>query len=185
MFWLLYACTDLTKPTNTDAREEMITRVSLEFIDTQDHSEIFVWSDPQDGTDPQIDTITLENMEYSVFVSFWNDLSNPAENITEEVLAESEEHQIFFLGDIETIYAMNDSALLEQEYADQDGMGLPVGVENFIRVLQSGEGTVQIGLRHMPKEDDIGTKAAFSSTDSLPGSWDVFVDFPVVIPVGN
>lgn len=188
---LLVACGDVEKPDETNP-EEVITTVGLVFTpDSGGAASEFRWADPENDGSPVIDDIMLTDGEsYTLAVSFLNELEDPAEDITEEVDAESDQHQVFFTGSAVEGPATgeNASAVVSQAYDDTDANGFPVGLSNLIGTLGAGSGTFTVTLRHMPPEDGSDVKTgelagdvATGGIESLPGDTDATVDFSLMV----
>ena len=132
------ACTDTENP-GEENETEVITTVELRFAPTDGGAEqVFSWSDPENDGDPVIDDIVLSDaLDYDLSVSFLNELADPTEDITEEVDAESDVHQVFFTGSAVRSPSTgdNEGAIISQEYEDTDANGLPVGLESAIATL--------------------------------------------------
>jgi hypothetical protein len=90
---LLAACGDVKNPEEVNA-EEVITTIALTFTPTSGGAALeFAWADPENDGSPVIDDILLSDADdYTLTVSFLNELEDPAEDITEEVDAESDQH---------------------------------------------------------------------------------------------
>ncbi|MFZ5482014.1 MAG: type 1 periplasmic binding fold superfamily protein [Myxococcota bacterium] len=187
----LAACGDVTKPEETNP-QEVITTVALTFTPASGGVPLaFAWADPENDGDPVIDDVVLSDAEdYGLAVSFLNELEDPAEDITEEVAAESDEHQIFYTGSaIEgPATGENAGAVVAHAYDDSDANGLPVGLSNTISTLGVGNGTLTVTLRHLPPENDVATKTATLAEDvaaggfeAIPGETDAQVEFPVLV----
>lgn len=187
MFVLLaLACADTENPEETNP-EEVITTVRLDF----GSGGSFSWSDPENDGNPAVDVIQLADASaFTLRVSFLNELEDPAEDITEEVDAESDQHQIFFTGSAVEGPATGDNAaaVLTQAYADQDAAGFPVGLENEVATVLAGSGVLTVTLRHLPPVDgepvktgSLAEDVASGGTAALPGETDVSVDFDVVV----
>lgn len=143
---------------------ELITTVQLDFTKrgTDDRS-TFTWEDADGpgGEIPIIDTVRLDdNSVYDVEVSFWNKSVTPAENITEEVRGESENHRVYY-------EASAASGILINGY-DNDTGGVPLGIQSVWTTTGSSEGTVMVVLRHYPN----GGKAADDPMNSPKSSTD-------------
>jgi hypothetical protein len=160
--------------------QEVITTVTLTFLSNGGAIPpvTFEFDDPDgDGGDPPVvDPVVLAAGEYTMRVAFENRLETPAEDITLEIADESDDHLILFTG----------TAPLEQEYADTDANGLPVGLESQV-VATVGSGELTVTLRHMPPElppvKDAGTVelAQTEGIDAIGGSTDAQVTFPVTV----
>lgn len=184
---LLAACGDVENPEEVNA-EEVITTVALTFTPTAGGDPVeAAWADPENDGSPVIDDIVLSDADdYTLAVSFLNEIEAPPEDITEEVDAESDQHQVFFTGTAVEGPATgeNASAVISQAYDDTDANGFPVGLTNSIVTLAVGSGTLTVTLRHLPPENDTPVKTgtlaedvAAAGIESLPGEADASVDF--------
>ena len=189
LFSLLFACSDVEKPHDHDHdhEHEVMTTVVLTFTNTSDSTETsYTFVDLQDGSDPTVDTIELaQDASYDVAVTIFNELEDPAEEVTPEILDEDDEHQFFFNGDVD---GCSDNALYSHEYLDEDANGLPVGLSSSIVALAEGSGELLVSLRHMPTEDGVSVKVAgledemcAGNESALPGAWDFSVTFPLEV----
>jgi len=187
MLLLFFACSDVDNPVDDqDHDQELITTVSLELTPPGGEVVEAKFVDFQDGSAVSIDEIRLlTNLEYSLQVLVLNDLEEPIEDITAEILDEAEEHQFFFTGSIE---GCSDQALVQHSYIDQDSNGLPIGVESSLVTLSTGQGELRVSLRHMPPEDGQTVKVSgledelcAGNETSIPGDWDVRVTFPLFV----
>lgn len=172
--------------------EEVITTVTLDFAPEGGGAAVAAeWDDPDGngGAGPTIDPIDLaDGTTYTLTVGFENRLEDPAEIITEEIVDESDQHQIFFTGTAVDGPASNeDGAPLTQTYADEDANGLPIGLENSI-VAAAGTGELTVTLRHLPPVNDVAVKTAELAQEvldtgfgSLAGSTDAQVNFTVTV----
>ncbi len=198
-FWLALAlagCADTTKPgagDDDDHDHEVITSVVLDFIAQDGGDDVqATWSDPENDGSPTIDDITLASGgAYVLSVSFLNELHEPAEDLTAEVEEDGVVHQLFFTGDAVQGPATGDnpSALMTQAYGDADDNGLPLGLDNDVAVVASGNATLTVTLRHMPPEagtavktEDAAATVASSGFAGLGGDSDAQVDFAVTVP---
>lgn len=173
LLFSIFACGHVKDVHDHDHDEELITRIVLVLEDGNGDVQSFTWSDPeQDGT-PEIDTITLSAQStYQVAVSFWNDLSDPVEEMTPEVASEAEEHMVIVMP----------QDLLTVSVIDKDANGADLGLEQEWVTSDVGEDTLSLGLRHMPEQDGVSVKpTTFTDVESLSGEWDVLVDFPLLV----
>lgn len=186
---LALACSDVSNP-GEDNEQEVISTVTLTFTPDAGDAATFVWTDPENDGDPVIDPITLGAAgAYTLTVAFQNDLADPPEDITAEVDAESDEHQVFFTGTAVSGPASDSaSALLEHAYADTDANGAPVGLVNDITLLGPGSGDLTVTLRHLPPQGGVPVKTADLAADALaggigalPGETDASVTFDVTV----
>jgi len=187
---LALGCTDASNPSETN-ENEVITTITLHF-EPQSGGDAFeaVWTDPENDGSPVIDDLVLDEGEtYDFSVSFLNGLESPPEDITAEVASESDEHQVFFLGEgVAGPASESEPAILTHAYTDTDPNGLPIGLQNTLIAETNGAATLQVVLRHLPMENDVATKTedlagtvASSGVGALPGDSDADVSFPVIV----
>jgi hypothetical protein len=155
-----------TKPTND---EELITTLKLKFHNQSDSSVfsefIFRDTDGEGGNAPiQWDTIRLNPGKYWVSASLLNE-SNPndIENITEEIVAEADEHCFFYNHNLHR---------LTVDYAD-NYFGLPLGLATNWDAQSAESGTITVVLKHMPD--------GIKKVDPLVGDTDLEVKFNIEI----
>lgn len=147
-FW---SCSDDDDPAPID-EEETITTLTAVLAETGG-STVTLQSRDLDGDGPDAPVITVSgplsaNTTYTGAITLLNETESPAENITEEIEEEDEEHQFFFAttGNINSV-----------TYADQDGDGNPVGLSFVLTTGDAGAATITITLRHEPKKPNDGT----------------------------
>ena len=165
---------------------EVITTMILTFTPGPIVAE-FNDADGDGGMPPTIDPVNLPAGNYTLTVGFENRLVMPPEPITEEVRDENFEHLLLFTGSAVVGPATtNTSGPITQSYADMDRNGLPVGLTDNI-VATPGTGTMTVTLRHMPpelppqKSATTLMDAQSNGVDSLGGSSDALVNFPVTV----
>ncbi len=147
--------------------QELITTVSLTFVDQNSVSSVFqfVDLDGPGGNPPIIPDIILEDNEtYQLFVAFLDE-SDPGnvKNITEEVEEESNEHLVCFEGS-----GFNILPLAQ----DTDDNGDPLGLISSLTTGDSGPGSLRVLLKHEP-DKGVGDPCSTGETD-------VDVTFPVI-----
>lgn len=190
---LVPACTDVETPDGDGHGHEhgLVTTVDLVFTpDGGGDAQTFTWADPEDDGDPIVDPIVLSEGVYTLDIQLFNELEDPVEEVTPEVLEEGEEHQIFLTGSGVQSEATGDNpaALLDVSYGDSDAGGLPLGLVHDVTTLQTGDRELVFTLRHLPEEDGSATKVAGLAEDvaaggfgSIPGGTDVTVNFDVTV----
>ncbi|MFK7927556.1 MAG: hypothetical protein AB8H79_05180 [Myxococcota bacterium] len=187
----LLGCNDTNTP-DPDDEQEVITTVVLTFTPSEGGDPVVArWADPEQDGDPAIDDIELVlGTDYSLDVEFLDEASTPAEDITEEVKEEGDEHQVFITGNAIAGPATLATAdvPLTHAYDDTDGNGNPIGLENSIEATEAGSGVVTITLRHLPEQDgtpiktaDLASEVASSGFGTLPGDNDVQVSFNATV----
>ncbi len=171
----------LTSCSNDDAapfvnEEEVITTLTATF--TPDAGEtVVLTSRDLDGDGPNAPVLTVSGdfiagTTYSGAITFLNETESPAENITEEVHEESDEHQIFF----------QQSGLGTITYADQDINGNPVGISFTFNANETpATGNLTITLIHEPNKNAEGV--ADGIITNAGGSTDATATFQVAVVV--
>lgn len=148
--------------------EELITTVELTFQNSTDSNDvrIFKFADPDGdgGNAPTLfDTIKLEaNSSYTLGVRFLDESKTPAEDITEEVREEADEHLVCYTsaGNITTTIT------------DQDGNNQALGLRATVQTQEAQQTNFMVSLKHQP-----GVKNGSCNV----GETDVEVDFTAVI----
>jgi hypothetical protein len=174
MLLLFISCND-DDPTPVN-EEEVITTVRLTFIPISGGTPIIAnWKDldGDGGNAPTVEPVILaKNTTYSMNVQFLNEQESPAEDITEEVEEEANEHQVFFT---------NTVTGLTIEYNDTDNGNQPIGLKNVVKTLGAGSGTIKVILKHEPNKNAAGVAAG--DVTNAGGDTDVETNpaFPVTI----
>ncbi len=182
-----------------DHESEVISRVTLTFTPDGGGEAIVASFDDPDGDGGVSGTsepITLAaGTTYTMTVEFLNALEDPAEDITEEVMEEAEEHLVLVYGSGVTGPAgIGDSVLVSHAYADvesdyganAEGDDLPVGLANTITASNVGSADLQVMLRHLPELNGQPQKTAdlidsFASGGAVAGEVDANVSFELTV----
>lgn len=137
---LFTACKD--DDPQPENEQELITTLRLTFTPTGAAPIVVTYKDT-DGTGPtapSVQPINLKaNTTYNLKVEALDESKNPAVDITEEIEEEDDEHQFFF---------QVTGANLTVTYADMDGNGRPIGLNNTAVTTTAGSGTLKVILRH-------------------------------------
>ena len=191
LLFALFACSDVEDSSQNENMNEVMTTVELTFTDGDGGESVFVWADPDNTANPTIDDIILSDAsDYTLTLRFLNELEDPTEDVTPEISDEEDEHYVFITGDAVTGPATEDNAnaLVEHMYADEDVNGLPIGLENDIMTLATGEGEFTVTLRHMPlqngetvKTADAPELVATEGFSAIGGANDVSVTLPITV----
>ncbi len=154
--------------------EELITTLIYTLTPTGGGAEVvlrFQDLDGDGGDAPIISTDTMAaNTTYTGEITLLNELVNPADSISNEVAEEDEEHQFFFLHDL------NDMTI---DYADVDGNGNPIGLATDLVTINAETGQLTIILRHEPAKDAAGVSDG--DITNAGGETDIEVTFDVVV----
>ncbi|HEY3404066.1 MAG TPA: hypothetical protein VGK59_11800 [Ohtaekwangia sp.] len=165
---IVFSCKDDPQPVN---EEELITTliVDLTPIGGGEPLELKFFDEDGDGDiDPIITPSLAElnaNTNYTAEITLLNETLSPAEDITEEVEEEMNDHLFCF-----TVTGSD----VMVSYEDEDENGHPVGLVTEWEAGDSGTaGVIQIVLRHQP-----GTK---NGDCPGPGDSDIQVEFPIQV----
>lgn len=151
--------------------EEVITTLNLTL---QSGAEtIVLTSQDLDGDGPNAPTITVSgNLDvstvYNGTVEFLNETESPADDITEEVEEEADEHQVFY-----TPSSGVDAAITYGNFdSDNNALGTVITLTTG---ATAGTGTLTVTLRHEPTKPNDGTLSAAG------GETDIQVTFPITV----
>ncbi|TAE49521.1 MAG: type 1 periplasmic binding fold superfamily protein [Cytophagia bacterium] len=156
---------------------ELITTVKLTFtrldannVPVTNQTPIVVtWKD-MDGTGSGAPVLSgsvnlMSNTSYNISTEFLDETKNPAENITTEISAEKEAHQVFFIRSTTTIFSTF-------SYLDFDANTKPVGLQTRITTASTASnGTLRVVLRHEPNKNGVGVSGG--DITNAGGSTDV------------
>jgi hypothetical protein len=167
----------MTSCTDDDAvtiinEEELITTVELELTNSADATNVVLFKSVDiDGEGPDNPVITITgtvnaNSTYQGAVRFLNESIAPSENITEEVIEEGDEHEVFYSS------SLADFSITK---IDLDANGNPLGVITTLQTGAIGTGTLTVVLRHEP------TKPNDNTLIGAGGETDVQVSFTLAV----
>jgi hypothetical protein len=150
--------------------EEFISTIYISLIGAAGDEVNLIWQD-LDGDEPNEPVITVLgefNRNYAYFgsITVLNETVDPAENYTEEILEEGQEHQFF--------YQFSEGLDITSQYTDTDSDGNPIGVQFILLTGSAGSGDFTVILRHEPMKPNNGL-------DDAGGATDIYVTFPIMI----
>jgi hypothetical protein len=153
--------------------EEVITTVKA--VLKTDSQTITLESKDIDGDGPTAPKVTVSgnltpNTTYNGTVEFLNEISNPVKNITQEVLTEGVEHQLFFQAP---------AVLGTFTYNDADANAKPIGLKFILKTGEAGKGEMTVTLRHEPNKNADGV--ATGNIKNAGGETDAEVIYPIEI----
>ncbi|MFM7078918.1 MAG: hypothetical protein ACKOYC_03905 [Bacteroidota bacterium] len=162
---------DDTDPNNPgDPNEsELITTIKMTFQDTSgtspDRQFVFKDADGDGGNPPSVfDTIRIDSQKvYDVTVLLLDESKVPADTISNEVLAEAEDHMFFFF---------QSGVNINTTYLDADANGIGLGLVSRWISGASSTGISRVVLKHQPGIKD-GTFG--------PGETDIDISFPSIV----
>jgi hypothetical protein len=156
--------------------EEVITTLTVTLVEEGTGDEKILQYRDLDGDDgPNPPVITVENLlantTYSGSIQFLNEQETPIEDITEEVIEEADEHQVFFVNasSLNTTFA----------YSDADADNNPIGVEFSLVTGDASNGNLSIILIH--DGDKFADGAAEGILTNVGGETDIEANFNLVI----
>ena len=154
-------------------QEELITTLTYRLTpDDGGDAVVFSFQDldgDEGGMAPVVSVQPLTaNTQYTGTLTLLNEAEDPAENITEEVLEEGVDHQVFYQSGISGLVV---------EYADTDDGGDPIGLETTLTTGAAGSGNLTITLRHEPIKD--ATDVDKGVITNAGGETDIQVTFVV------
>lgn len=159
---LIFSCSDDDTPPAPVNEEEVITTMTITLQDPIGNEIELKTYDP-DGNGPTEPAVTVSGplsvaTLYAGTIELLNETESPAEDITEEIAEEADEHQFFF--------NLSGGLNAETEYVDFDSNGNPVGLTFVLATTNAGSGTFTVTLRHEPNKPNDGTlSGAGGSTD--------------------
>lgn len=149
--------------------EEVITTLRVNL--TSAAGSVTLQSVDADGDGPDAPVVSVvgtvvANTEYAGTVTFLNETESPAEDITEEVEEEDDEHQVFF--------TVGGGLNVTTEYGNFDGDGNPLGTVLTLTTGDVSTGNFTVTLRHEPTKPNTGLADAGGETD-------IEVTFPITV----
>jgi len=126
-----------------------------------------------DGPNPPVITSPelMANTTYQGSIELLNETESPAEDITEEVAEEDDEHQFFF--------QVIGNADIMVTYTDMDDDGNPIGINFTLTTGAASTGSLTIVLRHLL--DKNAANVSDGDITNAGGDTDIEVTFPIVI----
>lgn len=168
---IMFSCNDDDDiiPVN---EEEVITTMTVTLAPAGGGTNITLETRDLDGDGPNPPVITVSGnlatgITYNGTIVLLNETEDPAENITEEVEEEDDEHQFFY-----TIGGALDAST---NYSNFDGDGNPLGTEFSLDAGDASSGTLTFTLRHEPMKPNAGLVDAGGETD-ISASFNVTIE---------
>jgi hypothetical protein len=166
----MLGCSDDDTTPEIINEDELITTVILTLTpDSGDQVVLTTIDLDGDGPDEPVTTVVgnfSENTQYQGAIQFLNETEDPAEDITQEVIEEADEHQVF--------YTTTEGLNIQTTYEDQDSQGNPLGVQITLFTGAASEGSLTVTLRHEPVKPNDGLESAGGETD-ISTSFDVSI----------
>ena len=139
--------------------EELITTITAVFTPEGGGSAVTLNSRDLDGDGPNAPEITIsgpfaQNTTYNGVVAFTNESVSPVEDITAEIVAEAEDHQIFY----QTTGSLPDF-IYSTTAENVDANGKPIGLQTVFTTTTAATGVLKISLIHLPNKTAAGVAA--------------------------
>ena len=168
--FLYFSCSDDDDAPEPINEEEVITTMTVTLVAHDGSGVVTMQTQDLDGDGPGLPELTVSGpisaaSSYSGSIVWLNEMEDPAEDVTEEILEEADEHQVFFsASDLDIDFV----------YSDFDSNDLPLGTQFILAPNSSGSGTITITLVHEPTKPNDGL-------DTAGGSIDIQTTFPVTV----
>lgn len=171
---LLVSCNKDDNPIQPVNEEEVITTVTTTLIGGG--QTITLRSRDLDGDGPNAPVVSVSgnlaaNTTYTGTVTFLNEIANPINDITVEVLAEGVDHQLFF--------QPTPAGLGTFTYTDLDANGKPIGLQFTLLTGTTISGNLLVTLRHEPNKSAAGV--SLGNIANASGATDAEVSYPIVV----
>ena len=167
----MIGCSDDDSAPEVINDEELITTVILTLTQESGDQVVLTTVDLDgDGPDEPVTTVVgnfSENTIYDGTVAFLDESGEEVEDITQEVIEEADEHQVF--------YTISEGLNIQTNYEDQDSQGNPLGVQITLSTGAASEGSLTVTLRHEPVKPNDGLESAGGETD-ITTSFDVTIE---------
>lgn len=177
---LLSACSDDDDAPQVINEEEEITTSKVYLTPAGgEEFEAFSYADLDGGvSDPVVSTSELQaNTTYTGRVEFLNENEEPVEDVTEEVIEEGDEHQVFYLPANSLDFTIQYNMLGENIDAD----GNPIGVEFTLETGSASQGNFTVLLIHEGNKFAEGASDGIYNEDLVGGETDIEVTFNITI----
>lgn len=130
-----------------------------------------------EGANPPVITVSSpfeKNKTYNGAVTFKNELANPAEDITPEILEEGVDHQLFYqkTGTLNPFTYGTASSNFDKN-------GKPIGLQSVFATTGAASGNLTITLRHTPNKS--GANVSAGDITNAAGSTDAEVSFSISV----
>ena len=135
--FLYFSCNDDDDTPEPINEEEVITTMTVTLVNMMDGTDVVTMQTQDlDGDGPNEPDVNVSGPisaghTYTGSIVWLNEMEDPAENITEEIIEEQDEHQVFFSAA---------GVGIDFDYVDFDSNGHPVGTQ-FTLTAAEGPGS--------------------------------------------
>lgn len=171
---LFTACKKDKVETPAPVEQELITTIKLNVTGDGGFSKTFTYKvengfgSTTQGNIIKDDIVLAPNKTYNVSVELLNEKVSPVENITEEVVGESDEHLFLFQSNPAT-----GNGAISFSDGSKDANGSPFNQAIKFNTATAGDGALTLTLKHQP------TNKAATTPDAAGGETDVEATFAV------
>lgn len=167
------SCSDDDSAPEVINEEEVITTLNVYLTSGQESVTLTSYDADGDGPNEPVLSVSgnlAANTTYVGTLEFLNQTVDPVEDITEEIVEESDDHQVF--------YSYN-SFINNVTYTDEDANGFPLGVDFTLTTGDAGEAVLALELIHLPIKDAEGV--AEGDSTNAGGGTDFSATFNVTV----
>jgi hypothetical protein len=170
---------DNDAPASPVNEEELITTITAIYTPVGGGTAVTLQYKDLDGDGPNKPVSTISgafetNKTYNGSVTFKNELVNPVDNITLEIIEEGEEHQIFYQK-TGTLNAFTYGTAA----SNLDKNGKPIGLESVFTTTSAAAGILKITLKHEPNKSAAGVSAG--DMTNAGGATDAVAEFSITV----
>ncbi|MEH6679248.1 MAG: type 1 periplasmic binding fold superfamily protein [Sediminicola sp.] len=170
---VLTACSNDDDAPEIVNEEEVITTLTVTLVPEGGGESIILQTQDLDGEGPNAPVVTvsgnlMEGTEYNGSLVVLNETESPAENITEEVEEEADEHQFLF--------TVGGNLDVTTTYTSFDGNDDPLGTSFDLTANSASSGTLTVTLRHEPKKPNDGTLADAGGETDISATFSLIVE---------
>ncbi len=150
------------KENKVDPNEgELITTLKVSLVEQGTTTpQVFVFKDidgPGGQAPGQFDSVIINaGKTYNASIQFLNESVSPADDITLEVNAEADDHQVYYESSTPELVVTN---------LNTDANGLPLGINSTWTTGSTAKGTIRITLKHKPGAKAAGDPVSKGETD--------------------
>ncbi len=159
---LLASCSKDNETPEAVNEEELITTLKVTLVPVSDGDTIVLTTRDLDGDGPNEPVITVSSnlvagVSYNGSIELLDETKSPADNITEEVEEEADEHQFF--------YTVGSGLDVTVTATNLDSNGNFLGTEFLLTSNAASSGSLTFTLRHEPTKPNEGLSSAGGETD--------------------
>mgnify|MGYP006101205475 FL=1 len=169
---LLASCSKDNETPEVVNEEELITTLTVTLVPEAGGSSIVLTTRDLDGDGPNEPEITISSnltagVTYNGTIELLDETNSPAEDITEEVEEEADEHQFF--------YTIGSGLDVTATATNLDSEGNLLGTEFELTANTASYGSLTFTLRHEPTKPNQGLSSAGGETD-IAATFSVIVE---------